>query len=295
MMRIFLFLATNVAIMIVAGITLSLLGIDSALQSNGVGLDLGALLVISAVFGMSGSVISLFLSKWMAKRAARVQLIKQPANAREQWLVETVSRQAKAAGIGMPEVGVFNQEQANAFATGWNKNNALVAVSTGLLSRFDQDEIEAVLGHEVGHVANGDMITLTLIQGVVNTFVIFFSRIIGHFIDRVVFKNERGHGMGYFIGSIFAQIILSILASAITMWFSRWREFRADKAGATLASKQGMIKALERLQKETQGPSQMPDELLAFGINSGIKNGLREIFSSHPPLQRRIAALKSQQ
>lgn len=293
MMRIALFIATNLAIMIVAGIALSLFGVDSALQNNGYDLDLTNLLIISAVFGISGSLISLLISKWMAKRAAGVQLIENPRNAMEHWLVDTVAQQAKNAGIGMPEVGVFNQEQANAFATGWNKNNALVAVSTGMLSRFDKEEVEAVLGHEIGHVANGDMITLTLIQGIVNTFVIFFSRIIGHFIDRVIFRNERGHGIGYFIGSIFAQIVLSILASAITMWFSRWREFRADQAGARLGSKQGMIKALERLRAESQQPSNMPDELLAFGISSGTKNGIREIFSSHPPLNARIEALKS--
>ncbi len=279
--------------MIVAGITLSLLGVDSALQSNGTDLNLTSLLIISAVFGMSGSFISLFISKWMAKRSAGVQIIKQPNNAMEHWLMDTVAKQAKQAGIGMPEVGVFNQDQANAFATGWNKNNALVAVSTGMLSRFDRDEIEAVLGHEVGHVANGDMITLTLIQGIVNTFVFFFSRIIGHIIDRVVFKNERGHGMGYFIGSMFAQIILSFLASAITMWFSRWREYRADIAGASLASKQGMIGALQRLQKESGQPSTMPDELLAFGISSGLRSGMRELFASHPPLDKRIQALRN--
>ena len=293
MMRIFLFIATNVAVMIVAGITLSLLGIDSTLQANGTDLDLSALLVISAVFGMSGSFISLLLSKWIAKRSAGVQIITQPNNATEHWLMDTVAKQAKQAGIGMPEVGVFNQDQANAFATGWNKNNALVAISTGMLSRFDRDEIEAVLGHEVGHVANGDMITLTLIQGIVNTFVFFFSRIIGHIIDRVVFKNERGHGMGYYIGSFFAQIVLSFLASAITMWFSRWREFRADQAGANLATKKGMIGALQRLQRESGQPSNMPDELLAFGISSGLRSGMRELFASHPPLEKRIQALAS--
>ncbi|MDN4501537.1 protease HtpX [Alteromonadaceae bacterium BrNp21-10] len=294
MLRIGLFLLTNIAIMIVAGITLSLLGIDSMLQNNGVDLDLRALLIMSAVFGMAGSFISLLMSKWLAKRAAKVEIIDQPRNQKQQWLMRIVAKQAQQAGIKMPEVGIFPQQQANAFATGWNRNNALVAISSGMLERFADDEIEAVLGHEIGHVANGDMITLTLIQGIVNTFVIFFSRVIGHFIDRVILKNERGHGMGYFLGSLFAQIVLSILASAITMWFSRIREYRADQAGARLGSKQGMIRALQRLQKESQQPSQMPDELLAFGISSGKGNGIRELFSSHPPLEKRIAELQKE-
>jgi len=291
MLRIGLFILTNFAIMIVAGITLSLLGVDSMLKSNGVDLDLRSLLIMSAVFGMAGAFISLLMSKWLAKRSVQLEIIDKPTNQQEEWLMRTVARQAKQAGINMPEIGIFPQQQANAFATGWNRNDALVAVSSGMLERFDEDEIEAVLGHEIGHVANGDMITLTLIQGVVNTFVIFFSRVIGHFIDRVIMKNERGHGIGYFLGSLFAQIILGILASAITMWFSRVREYKADKAGAELGTKQGMVRALQRLQKESQQPSQMPDELLAFGINSGKGNGIRELFSSHPPLEKRIAEL----
>lgn len=292
MLRIGLFLLTNLAIMVVAGITLSLLGVDSMLQSNGVDLDLRSLLIMSAVFGMAGAFISLLMSKWLAKRSVKLEVIEQPRNQQQEWLMRTVARQAEQAGIKMPEVGIFPQQQANAFATGWNRNDALVAVSSGMLERFEDDEIEAVLGHEIGHVANGDMITLTLIQGVVNTFVIFFSRVIGHFIDRVIMKNERGHGIGYFLGSLFAQIVLSILASAITMWFSRLREYKADQAGSQLGSKQGMVKALQRLQKESQQPSQMPDELLAFGINSGKGNGIRELFSSHPPLEKRIAELQ---
>ena len=281
------------AIMLVAGIVLSIFGVGSSLQANNVDLDLKSLLIICAVFGMTGSLFSLLSSKWMAKKSAGVQIISTPNNQAERWLLDTVKNLADKANIGMPEVGIFNTQEANAFATGWNKNNALVAVSTGMLSRFDKDEVEAVMAHEIGHVANGDMITLMLIQGIVNTFVMFFSRIIGHFIDRVILKNEQGHGMGYIIGSLIAQVILGFLASAITMWFSRWREYRADHAGATLASRQGMIKALQRLKAESGQPSQMPDELLAFGINTGSGLGLKELFASHPPLDQRIAALQA--
>ena len=281
------------AIMLVAGIVLSIFGVGSSLQANNVDLDLKSLLIICAVFGMTGSLFSLLSSKWMAKKSAGVQIISTPNNQAERWLLDTVKNLADKANIGMPDVGIFNTQEANAFATGWNKNNALVAVSTGMLSRFDKDEVEAVMAHEIGHVANGDMITLMLIQGIVNTFVMFFSRIIGHFIDRVILKNEQGHGMGYIIGSLIAQVILGFLASAITMWFSRWREYRADHAGATLASRQGMIKALQRLKAESGQPSQMPDELLAFGINTGSGLGLKELFASHPPLDKRIAALQA--
>ena len=293
-MRILLFLATNLAILFVANITLSLLGFNSIMAQNGVDLDLQALLIFCAIFGVSGSLISLFLSKWMAKRAARVNIIETPANSSEQWLVSEVQQLAEKAGIGMPEVGVFQSEQSNAFATGWNRNNALVAVSTGLLTRFDRDETRAVLAHEIGHVANGDMITLSLIQGVVNTFVMFFSRIIGHTVDRVIFKTERGHGLGYYITTIFAEIVLGILASIIVMWFSRWREFRADAAGAELAGKNAMISALARLKAEHEAPSAMPDTLVAFGINSGaLKQGFMSLFRSHPPLDERIQALRN--
>ncbi len=292
-MRILLFIATNLAVLFVANITLSLLGFNSFMAANGIDLNLQALLVFCAVFGVSGSLISLFISKWMAKRSMGVKLIEQPANDAERWLVTEVQRLADQAGIGMPEVGVFDANQSNAFATGWNRNNALVAVSTGLLSRFDRDEVRAVLAHEIGHVANGDMITLTLIQGVVNTFVMFFSRVIGHTVDRVVFKTERGHGIGYYVTTIFAELILGVLASMIVMWFSRWREYRADAAGAKLASKGAMIGALARLKAEYDAPSEMADTLVAFGIKgTGLKQGLMRLFMSHPPLDERIRALQ---
>lgn len=292
MMRIVLFLMTNLAIILVASVTLSLLGVGSILQSNGVDLDLGNLLVFCAVFGFIGSFISLLLSKFMAKKGTRTEVITQPRNADEQWLVDTVKELADQAGIGMPEVGIFPAQQANAFATGWNRNSALVAVSIGLLQRFRREEIRAVLAHEIGHVANGDMITLALIQGVVNTFVMFFARIIGHFVDRVVLKNEEGHGIGYFITTIVAEIVLGILASTIVAWFSRKREFRADEAGAKFASPHAMIGALQRLKAESNVPDQMPDTLTAFGISSHMKNGFMAAFASHPPLDDRIAALQ---
>lgn len=294
MMRIALFLLTNIAVLAVASVVLSLLGVNSILAQNGVDLDLQALLIFSAVFGFTGSLISLFISKWMAKRAAGVHVIEQPRTATEQWLVATVRELSQKAGIGMPEVGIFPAQQSNAFATGWNRNDSLVAVSEGMLNRFSQDEIRAVLAHEIGHVANGDMVTLTLIQGVVNTFVIFFSRVIGHVVDRVVFKTERDYGPGFYIVSIVAQILLGFLATAIVMWFSRFREYRADAAGAQLANRQSMIAALQRLQSESQVPDQMPDSLTAFGINMGLRSGLKSLFHSHPPLEDRIAALREQ-
>ena len=285
-MRILLFLLTNAAILVVISITFSLLGFDGLLAQNGVDLNLNALLVYSAIIGFSGSIISLFMSKGMAKRGMGVQLIEQPSTADERWLVDTVAKQAKDAGIGMPEVGIF-EGPANAFATGWNRNDALVAVSTGLLQQMNKDEVEAVLAHEVSHVANGDMVTLALVQGVVNTFVVLLSRVIGHFVDRVILKNERGHGIGFFITSLIAQVVLSFLASAIVMWFSRRREYRADEGGANLAGKDKMISALKRLQQaHTEA---LPDEMAAFGISSG---GLQKLFSSHPRLEDRIAALE---
>jgi heat shock protein HtpX len=293
MMRILLFLATNFAILLVAGTVLNLLGFNSFMAANGIDLNLNALLVFCAVFGFSGSLISLFLSKWMAKRGTGTYVIEQPRNTSEQWLVDTVAELAREAGVGMPEVGVFPSQASNAFATGWNRNDALVAVSQGLLSRFNKDEIRAVLAHEIGHVANGDMVTLTLIQGVVNTFVLFFSRVIGHTVDRVVFKNERGYGIGYWVTTIIAQIVLSILASIIVMWFSRWREYRADAAGAGLAGNAAMIGALQRLQAEQGLPQDLPGELTAFGISEQLKEGAARLFSSHPPLAERIAALQS--
>ena len=288
MLRIGLFLATNVAIMLLISIVFQVLGLEGILAANGVDLNLQALLIMSGLIGFGGSIISLLMSKFMAKRSMGVQLIENPSNELESWLVNTVQRQAQDAGIGMPEVGIFDSPSPNAFATGANKNNALVAVSTGLLQSMNRDEVEAVLGHEVSHVANGDMITLTLIQGVVNTFVVFFSRIVGHTIDRVVFKTERGYGPGYYIGSIVAQIIFSLLANIIVAWFSRRREFRADAGGASLSSRTKMANALRRLQQAYE-PQPLPNELAAFGINGGIKS----LFSTHPPLEERIAALES--
>ncbi len=287
-MRILLFLATNAAILVVLSLVFRLLGLEGLLAQNGVDLDLQALLVYSAVIGFSGSLISLFLSKTMAKHGMGVQLIERPTNQTEMWLVSTVERQAREAGIGMPEVGIF-EGAPNAFATGWNKNDALVAVSSGLLRHMNEDEVEAVLAHEVSHVANGDMVTLSLIQGVVNTFVVFLSRVIGHVVDRVILKNERGHGIGFFVTSMIAQVVLSFLASAIVMWFSRWREFRADAGGARLAGSHKMIAALQRLQ-QVSNPEALPDEMAAFGISGGK---LQAMFSSHPPLEARIEALRN--
>ena len=289
MLRIFLFLGTNVAILLVLSVVMQLLGVESMLAANGVDLDLTALLIFSAVIGFAGSFISLLMSKWMAKRSMGVQLIEQPGNQTERWLLETVRFQSDRAGIKMPEVGIFNSPSPNAFATGWNKNDALVAVSVGLLQTMNQDEVEAVLGHEISHVANGDMVTLTLIQGVVNTFVIFLSRVIGHTVDRVVFKTERGYGPAYWITSLAAQFLLGILASMIVAWFSRWREFRADQGGASLAGNQKMISALDKL-RQVSNPKPLPDEMAAFGISGAA---LHELFASHPPLEKRIAALKA--
>ncbi|MDB2618915.1 protease HtpX [Litoricolaceae bacterium] len=292
MLRIALFLLTNLAIVLVASITLSLLGFEGYLASNGVDLNLSSLLVFCFVFGMAGSVVSLLLSKTMAKMGTGTQIIESPRNTDEQWLVATVAELAKDAGIGIPEVGIFQSQTSNAFATGWDRNNALVAVSTGLLSRFSRDEARAVMAHEIGHVANGDMITLALIQGVVNTFVMFFSRVIGHTIDRAVFKTERGHGPAFYITTFVAEIILGILASIIVFWFSRQREFRADQAGAQLAGAPAMIGALERLRAEQGTPSELPDSMVAFGIRTS-GNTMMRLFMTHPPLEERIAALKA--
>lgn len=287
MLRIALFLGTNIAVMVLISLVFQIFGFQGLLAANGVDLNLQVLLVFSAVIGFAGSFISLLLSKFMAKKSMGVQLIQQPRSEFESWLIQTVKKQAQQSKIGMPEVGIFQQSAPNAFATGWNKNDALVAVSTGLCESMNRDEIEAVLAHEVSHVANGDMVTMTLIQGVVNTFVIFLSRVIGHVVDRVVFKVERGHGPAFFIVSIISQIILGIFASMIVMWFSRWREFRADAGGAKLAGRQAMISALRRLQSSQQ--AKMPDELTAFGINTGKVSAM---FSSHPPLEKRIQALE---
>jgi heat shock protein HtpX len=294
MMRIALFVLTNLAVLIVAYIALGILGVDSVLKENGVDMDLGNLLVLSAVFGMAGSFVSLMLSKWMALRSTRARKITEPRGEMEGWLLETVRQQAKAAGIGMPEVAIFDSQTPNAFATGAKRNNALVAVSTGLLSTMKRDEVEAVLGHEISHVANGDMITLTLIQGVVNTFVIFLSRIIGHFVDRVVFKTERGYGPAYWITSIIAQIVFGILASTVVFWFSRRREFRADIGGAKLAGAASMIGALERLKSGVGGES-LPKDMAALGISATGKKTIARMFSTHPPLEERIERLKRAQ
>lgn len=293
MKRVLLFLGTNLAIIVVASITLNLLGVGSFLDETGTNLNLQALLIFCFIFGMAGSVISLLLSKKIAKWSMKVKMIDKPQNSTEEWLVRTVERQAKAAGIGMPEVGIFEAQQANAFATGANRNKALVAVSSGMMQRFNRDEIEAVLGHEVGHVANGDMITLALIQGVVNTFVMFLARVIGFVVDRVVLKNERGLGIGYFVTTIAAEIVLAILASTIVFWFSRRREFVADRDGARLGSRSGMINALQRLKAESQVPNQLPESMRAFGITGGKRSGFKALFMTHPPLDARIAALQN--
>ncbi|MDY3307649.1 protease HtpX [Psychrobacter sanguinis] len=297
MMRIGLFLLTNLAVLVVFGIVFSILsaffGLGSVHGAGGV--NFGSLAVMCAVYGMVGSMISLFLSKWMAKRSTGTVVIEQPRNSTEQWLVETVAKQAKAVNIDMPEVGIFDNSQPNAFATGWNKNKALVAVSSGLLHTMTPDEVEAVLAHEIGHVANGDMVTLALIQGVVNAFVMFFARIVGSFVDRVVFKNEDGPGIGYFITSMVMDILLGFLASAIVMWFSRQREFRADAMGAKLAGRNKMISALDALRPVEQRPDQMPESMQAFAISSGQSQSfsIANFFRSHPTLDDRIAALRN--
>jgi heat shock protein HtpX len=289
MKRVFLLIVTNFAILAVLSVTMQLLGIDRAL-TNETGLNLQGLLVFAAMFGFGGAFISLFISKWMAKRTTGAHVIEVPSNMTERWLVDTVRRQAERAGIGMPEVAIYDAPDVNAFATGWNRNDALVAVSTGLLNNMTQEEAEAVLGHEVSHVANGDMVTLTLIQGVVNTFVIFISRVIGFFVDRVLLKNEKGEGPGFFIATLVAELVLGVLASMIVAWFSRQREYRADAGGASLAGRDKMIAALERL-KGNHEQSALPAQMSAFGISGG--GGLMKFFMSHPPLDERIAALRN--
>jgi heat shock protein HtpX len=290
MKRIFLFLVTNIAIMVILSITLRILGIDSLLAQNGSDLNINALVIFSGVFGFGGAFISLAISKWMAKRMTGAVVINNPSSNIEKWLMETVEKQSKIVGIKMPEVAIFPSSQMNAFATGASKNNALVAVSQGLLENMNKGEVEAVVGHEMSHVANGDMVTLTLIQGVVNTFVIFFSRVIGHIVDRVILKNQRGYGIGYFLTTLFAQVILSILASVVVMYFSRKREFVADTGGADLAGHQNMISALKRLAQRE--PEPLPEQLAAFGIDEKPKKGLAHLWTSHPPLEDRIKALE---
>jgi heat shock protein HtpX len=291
MKRIILFLATNLAVMLVLSVVARVLGIDQYMNANGG--NLGGLLAFAALFGFGGALISLFLSKWMAKRSMGVKVITEPRDATERWLVDAVRAHADRAGIGMPEVGIFDSPQPNAFATGANRNSALVAVSTGLLRNMRQNEVDAVLGHEIAHVANGDMVTLTLIQGVVNTFVIFLARIIGNLIDKAVFRNEEGRGPAYFVSVIVAELVLGILASMIVMWFSRYREFRADEGGAHLAGTGNMIAALERLKAGVSADSGLPANMNAFGISGGMGGGLKRLFMSHPPLEERIAALRA--
>lgn len=292
-MRILLFLATNVAVLVLVGSVFTLLGFEGLLAANGVDLNLRALLVFCALFGMSGALVSLFLSKWMAKRSTGAYIIETPRNRDEKWLLDTVAELSRTAGIGMPQVGIFPSDAPNAFATGWNRNDALVAISAGMLRQFPANEVRAVIGHEIGHVANGDMVTLTLIQGVVNTFVMFLARIIGHTVDRAVFKTQRGYGIGYFVVTMVAEMILGLLASMIVFKFSRWREYRADAAGARLAGRGDMIAALQRLRSGQTAARDLPGELTAFGISEQLKQGLGALFSSHPPLEQRIEALRN--
>ncbi len=290
MKRILYFLATNIAIMLVLSVTMRLLGVEPYLNDNG--LDLSNLLVFAAIMGFGGAFISLAMSKWSAKRMSGAVVIQEPQTPTEVWLVKTVREQAGMVGIKMPEVAVFDSPEVNAFATGMTKNSSLVAVSTGLLNKMSKDEAEAVLAHEVSHISNGDMVTLTLIQGVVNTFVMFLSRVIGYAVDKIIFKTEKGTGPAFFVTMIVAELVLGVLASIIVMWFSRQREFRADAGAAKLSSSKKMIAALERLQAEHE-PSALPKQMVASGISGGGAGGFKRLFSSHPDLSERIAALRS--
>ena len=292
MKRIVLFVATNLGVVLLLGVIARLLGVDRFLYQSG--LNLTSLLIFAAIFGMGGSLISLLMSKWIAKMSVGAQIIEQPRTQTEQWLVETVRRQAQRAGIGMPEVAIYDSPEPNAFATGANRNAALVAVSTGLLEQMTAEEAEAVLGHEVSHVANGDMVTLALIQGVLNTFVIALSRVVGYLVDQALSSRDqeyRGPGIGYWITSMIMEVVFGLLASLVVMWFSRWREFHADAGGAELAGRGKMIAALERLRQLSE-PSQLPSQMAAFGINGGLGDGLRKLFMTHPPLEERIEALR---
>jgi heat shock protein HtpX len=291
MKRLFLFLATNLAVLSVLSVVFQVFGVEQWLYREGASINIQGLLIFSAMFGMGGSFISLALSKWLAKSGMGVRVIEQPADAGERWLLQTVDRLAREAGIGMPDVGIFPSDAPNAFATGMRRDDALVAVSTGLLRRMSTNKVEAVLGHELSHVANGDMVTLGLIQGVVNTFVIFLARIVGLVVDRALFRDESGMGLGYFLTTMVAQIFLSILASMIVMAFSRWREYRADAGGARLAGRENMIGALQSLLR-LHDPRPLPGGLAAFGIAGGLPRGLSRLFMSHPPLEERIAALR---
>jgi len=291
MKRVALFVITNLAIIVVLSFTLRLFGVEQMLDQQGSGFDMNGLLFFASALGFGGAFISLALSKWTAKRFTRAQVIDSPRNATEQWLVSTVQRQARQAGIGMPEVAVYDSPDVNAFATGMSRNNALVAVSSGLLHSMTRDEAEAVLGHEISHVANGDMVTLALIQGIVNTFVIFLSRVIGQIVDRAVFRVERGHGPAFWITVIIAEVVLGILASIVVMWFSRQREFRADAGGAELAGSEKMIRALRRLKASSE-QTLLPDQMAAFGIKGKVGSDIQKLFMTHPPLEERIARLE---
>jgi len=290
MKRIMLFVLTNLAIILILSIVLRVLGVDRILDEQGVSLDLTSLLVFAAVFGFGGAFISLAISKWTAKRLTGARVIAAPRNEAEAWLVNTVKRQADRAGVAMPEVAVYESPDMNAFATGMRRNHSLVAVSTGLLRAMSRDEAEGVLGHEISHVANGDMVTLALIQGVVNTFVIFLSRVVGHFVDRIVFRTERGHGPAFIITTLLAQLVFGVLATIIVMWFSRQREFRADAGSAALEGREKMIAALKKLQRAAH-PQPLPDQMAAFGISGSVGSGIRRLFMTHPPLEERIRAL----
>jgi heat shock protein HtpX len=292
MQRVLLFLATNVAILIVLGTVLKILGVEPYLTQQGINYE--SLLIFAAVFGMGGAFISLSLSKWTAKRFTGAEVITSPGNEREAWLVQEISGLAHASGIGMPEVALYQAEDMNAFATGMRRDSSLVAVSSGLLHRMDREKIRAVLAHEVSHIANGDMITLALIQGVVNTFVIFLSRVIGYVVDRAVFKNERGRGIGFWVTTIVAEIVLAILASIIVFWFSRKREYRADSGAAQLVGKRPMMDALGSL-KASLHKAHLPEEMAAFGISGRKRGGLAALFATHPDLDDRIRALEESQ
>jgi heat shock protein HtpX len=288
MKRILLFLLTNIAVLAVLSLVCSVLGVDHYLTRRGLNLEM--LLAFAAVMGMGGSFLSLAISKWLAKMSTGAQVLTQPRSAQEAWLLATVEREARAAGIGIPEVAVYDAPEPNAFATGMSKNSSMVAVSTGLLRTMNQDEIEAVLGHEVSHIANGDMVTLALLQGVLNTFVFFLARVIGYFVDSALRRDDRGPGFGYFITVMVAQLVLGVLASVIVCAFSRWREFHADAGGAHLAGKRKMVAALEKL-KAIHEPSSLPQNMAAFGIAGGA----RQLFATHPPLEQRIARLQQAQ
>lgn len=292
MKRIGLFLLTNIAVIAVASITLSILGVGSFLDETGTNLNLQSLLIFCFVFGMAGAGVSLLLSKKIALWTTGVKIIDMPNNAQERWLMDTTRELSTKAGIGMPDVGIFPMEQSNAFATGANRNKALMAVSSGMLQRFDKNELRAVIGHEIAHIANGDMITMTLLQGVINTFVMFLARVAGFVVVRVILKNERGLGIGYYVTTIVMEILLMILASIIVMYFSRVREYKADAYAARLTRKEDMIGALKTLKREMNIPDQMPESLNAFGINAGKRTGMKALFMTHPPLDERIAALE---